>query len=462
MAPLVAKKKPSGKATVQESSEEPSQSPPLQSEPLSLVDPTTESTSQTQTLLQALTNTEPEADLRRQINQSLSNNLRTTISLTEEQFQGLLNQFSIVGQNQPIPTTEVPLNLHKKRQATPGLPIGQTGGPDDDPSDDLSDGSSHGSNRQGNQRQRPIDRYNTPSRQGKRSPKHADPEKLDDGISPTYASWCILLEGKLEANADWWPTEKGRIDYVFSCTKGKAQGHIEPRMSRTSSNRWTSVEEILDYLDIVFRNYFEKEEAEDHYTRLTQQPTEDFNDFHSEFSRLASLGEVPLRVWRSDLYRKLNRTFQDRLISTEHQYPTYSQLVRECQRINVRLIEYRRRFPPVLLSQRRRLPADPVKTPGVISFRRPRLLPAPKPSAGPFHPQPYTGNRDSLTPGPRTTPAPADLAESTCFNCSETGHFAKTCPNPRSTPRINEIREEDNETLGDDEATEEEETESEN
>jgi hypothetical protein len=67
-------------------------------------------------------------------------------------------------------------------------------------------------------------------------------------------------------------------------------------MSRTSSNRWTSVEEILDYLDIVFWNHFEKEEAEDQYIRLTQQPVEDFNDFYSEFVRLALLGEIPLAV----------------------------------------------------------------------------------------------------------------------------------------------------------------------
>jgi hypothetical protein len=216
-----------------------------------------------------------------------------------------------------------------------------------------------------------------PSRQGKRSPKHADPEKLDDGISPTYASWCILLEGKLEANADWWPTEQGRINYVFSCMTGKAQGHIELRMSRTSSNRWKSVAEILDYLDIVFRNHFEKEEAEDQYAQLTQQPVEDFNDFHSEFARLASLGEVSLGVWRADLYRKLNRTFQDRLISTEHLYPTYSQLVRECQRINVRLLEHRRRFPQPVSNRRRQTSIDQDKARRTVSFPR-GLLPAPR------------------------------------------------------------------------------------
>ena len=130
--------------------------------------------------------------------------------------------------------------------------------------------------------------------------------------------------------------------------------------------------------------------------------------------------------------------------------------------MSVDIEQFHRRFPPVLSNQRRRIPIDPVKVPGVVTFRRPGLLPALKPSLGPFHPRPYTNKRDSLTPAPQTTPTPTDLAESACFNCGRTGHFAKACPNPRSTPRINEIREDNNETLGDDEATEEEETESEN
>jgi hypothetical protein len=96
MAPPVARtKRPMGKAAIRESSEEPLQGPPYRqerSEPLSAEDsipvlpadhtPGTAS----QTLPKSSANTEPEADLRRQINQSLSNNLGTTVSLTEEQF----------------------------------------------------------------------------------------------------------------------------------------------------------------------------------------------------------------------------------------------------------------------------------------------------------------------------------------------------------------------------------------
>ena len=55
------------------------------------------------------TTAEQEVDLQAQINQSLSNNLRTTVSLTDEQFQGLLNQVSAVESNQPLPSTKVSL-----------------------------------------------------------------------------------------------------------------------------------------------------------------------------------------------------------------------------------------------------------------------------------------------------------------------------------------------------------------
>jgi hypothetical protein len=81
------------------------------------------------------------------------------------------------------------------------------------------------------------------------------------------------------------------------------------------------------------------------------------------------------------------------------------------------------------------------------------LLPAPRYSAGPFHAQPYTGKRNSITPGPRLTPAPADPSKSTCFNCGEIGYFASSCLKPCSMPKINEIEQEEDKAPGDIEAT---------
>jgi hypothetical protein len=67
-----------------------------------------------------------------------------------------------------------------------------------------------------------------------------------------------------------------------------------------------------------------------------------------------------------------------------------------------------------------------------------------------------------MTPGSQSTLAPADPAKSSCFNCSETGYFANACLNPCSMPRINEIKQEDNKILGNNKATKEDKTDSEN
>jgi hypothetical protein len=299
MAPPASRpKKPSGKATIQE----PSQSPPFQREhtepPLSVdnstLDPPADLTPETvsQTLLRPEMTVESEVDLRTQINQSLSNNLGTTVSLTEEQFRGLLNQFSVAGPNQPVPTTEVPLNLHKKRRGTPGILIGQTGRPDDDPSDDPSDGSFRSSYRPRNRPQRRTDRHETPARTERRSPKHNDPPELDDGTSPSYNAWRALLQGKLTNNADWWATERERVNYVFSKTTGKAQRYLEPRIDEECADPWLSVDEMLQYLDTVFRNYFEAQQAEDEFVVLEQTPGQEFSDFYTEFARLVSVGRI--------------------------------------------------------------------------------------------------------------------------------------------------------------------------
>ena len=49
---------------------------------------------------------------------------------------------------------------------------------------------------------------------------------------------------------------------------------------------------MLNHLDTCFRNYFEAKQAENDFYDLKHKPGQDFNDFYTEFSRLALVGHI--------------------------------------------------------------------------------------------------------------------------------------------------------------------------
>jgi hypothetical protein len=208
-----------------------------------------------------------------------------------------------------------------------------------------------------------------------------------------------------------------------------------------------TVDKMLAYLDINFRNHFKAEQAENEFYALKQSVGQNFHDFHTEFARLASVGQVPVTTWRSHLWRKLNREFQNRLLATHHQHPTYQELVQECQRLSVNLKEFYRQFPSVAQVPCRRITLVALATTsGLALLRSSGILPMPRRSPGYFRALPIADQQDATNatsatnPGLRssTTPAP-DQSKVTCFNYGKAGHFASSCLNPRTTPRIHEI-----------------------
>lgn len=133
--------------------------------------------------------------------------------------------------------------------------------------------------------------------------------------------------------------------------------------------------------------------------------------------------------------------------------------MRECQRLSVDLEEFHRQFPTVASKTSRQADVKAASAIKVNSSATARQLPSgvlPAPRFGsPAPPKALTSpdqRRDSASPRP--SPPPPDPAKATCFRCGKAGHFARACPDPRASPRILEIEQEDV-TLGDDEADDE-------
>ena len=112
---------------------------------------------------------------------------------------------------------------------------------------------------------RPVLRHSAesdyPELERYRKPRITDPKQLDDGTEPTWISWSITVENKLEQDSFQFETERSKIAYVYGCTKGQANALLTPRMKKGCVSPFTSIEEMFQLLSDMFTNPAEKEEA---------------------------------------------------------------------------------------------------------------------------------------------------------------------------------------------------------
>jgi Zinc knuckle len=265
-----------------------------------------------------------------------------------------------------------------------------------------------------------------------RSHKVEDPDKLNDGVNPTYYQWRDLLDGKMYQNRDWWKTEYERMFYVFRMTEGKARDYLHTRWGPNSYDPFVDVADMLEFLRQNFTNPNEVREAKDAYAELKQGSTP-FPEFRAQFLLLAMQGHIPRSEFKDDLFRKLNPRVRE-LLSGCARDLTYAQLCERALdvdnevRINQKLVAAKRAAKTLPMTgqttagQRTYTPS-----PGILPIRQ--SLP----------PVPDRTKRSATMPPDRQRSHTAEEVHS-CHNCGKPGHWAKECPDsPR--PRINGINE---------------------
>jgi hypothetical protein len=130
----------------------------------------------------------------------------------------------------------------------------------------------------------------------------------------------------LRTNADHFPTEEEKIDYVFGRTTRKAQKHLLPRFDKDSPARFTTAEEMIQYLAPRYINPNKVRDARYDYRKLFIKASEPFADFQTIFLHLAGEGQIHSDNLRLDLYDKLTTQLQERLAATLEDLDTYQKL----------------------------------------------------------------------------------------------------------------------------------------
>jgi len=267
----------------------------------------------------------------------------------------------------------------------------------------------------------------------KYSKKRPDPPLFTDGVDLTFESWKIQIQAKLRANADYYPTEEDKMEYLFSRTLGDAQKHLLPRFDEDSPMRFVSFREMLQHLASIYVNPNKVRDAQYEYRQLRMELGQTFAIFQTKFLHLAGEGQVPRESYRLDLFDKLPTHLQRMLLPVLDDLDTYEQLAARCLTLDTGL----KRIEEMNL--KKRSPRTETKS-SILA-----TLPPGTTRLATSSPLPRTSATPDRTSRFSTQPEPAV----TCYNCQKQGHYAGSCPEPRKTD-LNTFEEEeisDNEIL---------------
>ncbi|KAF4627010.1 hypothetical protein G7Y89_g11143 [Cudoniella acicularis] len=274
------------------------------------------------------------------------------------------------------------------------------------------------------------------SQKTSRSARLPDPDKLSDGIDPTFEYWEVEIDSKLQVNADHFETEAARMAYIFSRTQGDARKHLFPRYNNRTlaSLKFSTAQAMVDYLAEIYTNPHRTRDAEVEYNDLKMGDGQSFHEFKTQFLHLADEAQVPEQSRFYGLYDRLPDPLQDRLATQLRSFG--GRLQDLCEAASDLDAELKRITARRQKKARERKATTPAKPPYVPAFR-PTTDPLPN-------------SHRIATPGPTTllrpTPAPEKRLYSstpappfTCHNCGEPGHILRDCTRPKRAIDIKKV-----------------------
>jgi hypothetical protein len=116
------------------------------------------------------------------------------------------------------------------------------------------------------------------------------------------------MQSKLEANEDWYPTERMAMAYVSTRLDGEAYKHTSARLDKNAPRRYLTGDEVFDDLKRVYADPNKMQTAMNAFTRLAQVgKVAEFHVFWNEFQRLMKEVDLPEHFLLAELKRNAYR-----------------------------------------------------------------------------------------------------------------------------------------------------------
>lgn len=261
--------------------------------------------------------------------------------------------------------------------------------------------------------------------------KLPDPPLLTDGKDPTFESWKLQMQGKLQVNHDHFPTPYACMTYVFNRTGGDAQEHLLPRVAGDSPDPFESADEMFECLTAIYVDPFKKQNARRRYLKLMMKPSETFGVFYTQFLHLAGYAGIPQDDLLPDLHSKLTLELRRALITVYPAMKTQREYSIQCLATDQELQEIK-----ILADHFKRNNVTPPAGRKGNEVKAPAS--GPPTISTPLSKSSITPNYRGGTPA-RDRPAYSDLETQAlsdaglCFNCKKPGHFAAHCPDKKDS-----------------------------
>jgi hypothetical protein len=252
--------------------------------------------------------------------------------------------------------------------------------------------------------------------------KLPDPPLFSGEDRAMFDDWLVQVKNKLRGNHEMYPTESLKIIYVAGRLTGTALALVTPRLDEDCQYAYLAVAELYAHLKELYSDPNKANNARREFQNLRMRPSQLFQEFYAQFLRLATESGLSQQDLKYDLNDKLIWDLQA-AVATYYNDSSVNMtaFAQYCttvdQQIKVRTDKQKRaERNRVTFSSQAQTPATPAKAP--ISA----LINTPFPRASTPHPEkPKLPNKGI-----------ADLSTVKCFNCNKFGHYASSCPLPRT------------------------------